>query len=484
MITLIQVKINTLEDYENKLKPKIKSSLVDDDVIERLRTYIGNSCNIIEIEYPYYDSDYLSTFYLHYSQKFKFYDKLCCRLHIKKDDEYYGYITLRPTVFGTKIGKTYLEPNLFIKSGEIAYLMQTNFKVHAFGASTDIKCFPWKRQETDISICAHTAVWTVLRYLSNTSNYYADTTIGKITEMISNDWGRKTPSLGLSPVQVSDIFKEVGLSPIIIGSTKSEEDIFFDEIISYVESGIPIIGFFPKHAISIIGRGNVKYDLIENENFINKRIEIDEKTNIILHSRLIDSTYVMDDRYFPYRKVPLDIPDSNSDVNYGMGEISYIVIPLYHRVQLVYSDIYARLKQWIKGKVMNWGVSNVCRIYITSSNSLKEEVNNSKTIADELRDIILTLNLPKFVWCIDLASPQNYKKNLINGRIIIDTTCATLEPEPWILRHNSDRIEYIDNESRQSKDNNSFIIKVKQVEIVPYEIHYNNLDLINNKGET
>lgn len=147
-------------------------------------------------------------------KKLRQYKKVCCRLHILKADVYYGYITLRPTMKGAKVGKTYLDPVILVD--EQAYLMVYHFKAHVAGNEMEIRSFPWKSQQTDISVCAHTAFWTAIRYFENKFRNYADTTIGEIVEKTQNDWGRKTPSLGLTPVQVSDLFKEYGFSPLIL----------------------------------------------------------------------------------------------------------------------------------------------------------------------------------------------------------------------------------------------------------------------------
>ena len=236
MISFDEFMINNEDDY-GKLKYDKISQLIDDETIEVLKKYIGTKATSIIVEYPYYDSEYLSNYYAHYSQKFKNYPKMCCRLHIENRDEYLGYITLRPTSGGTKIGKTYLSPKTFVERN--AYLMMTDFTAHVLGQKLVIPCFPWKKQEVDISCCAHTATWTVLKYFGNRNKNYPDTNIGDIVKKVKNDWGRETPTMGLTPIQVSDIFKEYGFSPIIVGKNRNEHAI--DEILAYIESGLPVV---------------------------------------------------------------------------------------------------------------------------------------------------------------------------------------------------------------------------------------------------
>lgn len=466
MIKITAVPIQKEKDYD-ALKKAVPAHLMDDKVIECLKKYIGTKCDTIKVEYPYYDSDYLSTYYEHYAQKFKKYEKTCCRLHLEAGEDYYGYITLRPSVEGTKIGKTYIAPELLLDKD--AYLMLSNFDAHVAGQKLEIRCFPWKKQQTDISVCAHTATWTVIRYFGNKYKNYADTTIGDIVEKVENDWGRKTPSLGLDPVQISDLFKQYGLSPLIIGGEKTSDHTFMDEIVAYVESGLPMVGFLSPqdHAISIIGHGRINYESLDNPETVEHLL--DKEANVIPHSRLISSLYVMDDRYFPYREVPMGLPNKHSDVKYGVNELYYAVVPLYNRMQLAYREVYERMVLWLKANVMKWEKVNVCRIYITSANSLRYRAVSSSTMPQVLKDVIQTLSLPKFVWCIDLAGIENYKKGLTTGRIIIDTTSATWEKEPWIMRHDMEKVQYKDY------DEDPNYVYTKKIAIAPYKMYENNL---------
>ena len=466
MISFDEITINSLNDYDNLQIGKI-SELIDEETIKILKRYIGTKATRIIIEYPYYDSEYLSNYYNHYSQKFKHYPKECCRLHIENHENHLGYITLRPTAHGTKIGKTFLSPDAFVNGK--AYLMMTDFTAHVLGQRLPISCFPWKKQEVDISCCAHTATWTVLKYFGNRNKNYSDTSIGEIVEKTKNDWGRKTPTMGLTPVQVSDILKEYGFSPIIIGK-KNKHSI--DEILAYIESGLPIVLFLnmtpENHAISLIGHGEVDLDLIGDS-------VIEADSGVILSSKLIKSVYAMDDRLFPYIKVPKGLPDSQSGVDYGLYQFDYAVVPLHARMQLSYKDVYSKMIAWANDPGFSFGEHPVCRIYITSSKSVKEHAFKNDSMNEELRNIILSLSMPRFVWCIDFADTASYKAGKTTGRIIIDSTSATLEEEPWILKHNVNIVHYRDFDDHCKEYR-------KVMTISPYNMYVHNLRLV--EGDT
>ncbi|WP_310605151.1 hypothetical protein [Anaerosporobacter sp.] len=457
--------IRDLNDYD-KLFDMINDDAIDNQVVDTVKRFLGLKCDRIVIEYPYHDKDFLSTYYCYYSQKFRGFSKKCYRLHVMgENDEYYGYIVLRPTVKGTRLGTTYLSPKALVD--EDAYLMIAGFEAHIMGDKQKIMCFPWMKQEVDISVCAHVAAWTILRYYGTKYHNYADTTMGTITQRIKGDMGRKTPSSGLTPVQIADLFQEYGFSPIIRGGMKEKNNRLLDEMVAYIESGIPIVGFIsPKqHAVSIVGHGKLDYELLDDSVSINKLK--DYKTGVVLHSKLVSSLYVMEDNYFAYRKVSKDLPTSSSDVDYNLYEIKFAVIPLYEKMQLVYNEVYERYTALVESDTMDWEEIKVSRIYMTSTNSLKREAGNNDMMCDELKIIISRLNMSKFVWCIDIAGIDNYKRNLTSGRIIIDSTCSTYEKEPWLLMHDGHQIKYYDEDENQNY--------VVECEVQPYTIYMNNL---------
>lgn len=205
----------------------------------------------------------------------------------------------------------------------------------------------------------------------------------------------------------------------------------------------------------------------------------DPSIDVISHASLVRDFYVMDDNLFPYKKMRIGWADSESDVDYGSAELKYCVVPLYNRMQLVYNEVYERFRTWMKEKAMDWDTPCVSRIYITSANSLKSEAIKAPDMNDMLVDIILKLSLPRFVWCIDLSTFEEYKKGLTSGRIIVDTTAPTLDEEPWILRHDRNRIEYMDIDERISFSNKCESVKTT---IIPYKLYRHNL--IECRGES
>ena len=110
------------------------------------------------------------------------------------------------------------------------------------------------------------------------------------------------------------------------------------------------------------------------------------------------------------------------------------------------------------------------RIYLTSSKSLKEKTREDASMDEDIKKVILELSMPKFVWCIDFSTIEEYKKNLCSGRIIVDSTSEKGYPDSWIFRHDDDAYDYkdYDNGYRPEKP-------IKRIGSNPYHIYVNNL---------
>ncbi len=279
MINLISVEIAAVEDY-NKILQHVREGYIHIRIINELKDRIGTKVTRLLIEYPYYDSDYLSTYYLFYSKKHNPYEKKCYRLHFLKDNTYLGYITLRPTVDGTQVGRSYVHPSLTLD--QTAHMLCSKF--------------------------------------------------------------------------VSNIL------------------------------------------------------------------------------------YTLDDIYFAY-------------------------VPLYDRMQFGYRSVKYQFEQLSKSKSYDFPNDRVTRTYLTSANSLKRETRLNKSMHPELRNCILSLELPKFIWCVDVARPSEFERGKTSCRVIIDSTCSSYDKTPWVLIHDKNSIVYREGEKWYNT----------KVSIEGYDMYINNL---------
>lgn len=99
MLTRENVFIRSESDYD-KLLRYLDPQYMDENLIQQLKKYIGLQSKLVSIEFPYYENDYLSSYYIFYAKKLQKFPKECYRLLFYADRSartLMGYITLRPT---------------------------------------------------------------------------------------------------------------------------------------------------------------------------------------------------------------------------------------------------------------------------------------------------------------------------------------------------------------------------------------------------
>lgn len=115
MIFRESITVRELADYE-KICQIVEPEYIDTDLIEQLKTYIGVQSKMIMVEYPYYENDYLSDYYIFYVKKLQKFPKECYRILFYEDqrgEKLMGYITLRATYHGRRLGKIFFNPRYF-----------------------------------------------------------------------------------------------------------------------------------------------------------------------------------------------------------------------------------------------------------------------------------------------------------------------------------------------------------------------------------
>lgn len=448
----------TSHDYtiiKEKIVENIEDYYLNEQVHKMINNIVSNKMvNNIIIENPYYDIDYLSTYYYFYIKKHRKFKKECVRIHyFGEKNIYLGYMTLRPTVEKTNIGKTYLSPKLFLS--ENSRVITNPFSVHIFGYRTTINAFPWMQQETDITVCAHVAIWSVLRYFGTKYPNYHNITMGSVVEKLPEDIERKIPTSSVNMQKIPDIFKIMGFSPIVLSKNIVGKDRFEREMITYIDSGLPIVACMTEknHAVSVIGYvRDCKEDI--------KKV-LDGAEKLLYNSNVIKEIIVNDDNFCPYlhlrRRTNLNPFDDTlvfSQSERFIEDIDYLIVPLYDRMQYSYGSLYNTLRNFLKSNVfLEDDKKYIVKEYITSANSLKKHaliyIKNT-----DLRNTILKITMPRFVWCVDFISFDNYEQEMIFARILVDTTCCNRIKDPWLLFHNNSFIKFLDESEWKIIDTN------------------------------
>lgn len=417
------------------------------DVANELRKSISLSrVKSILIEYPYVDKDYRSTYYNFYAKKGLHYDSFCSRIHFfahtislsdsleltidhgEESLEYLGFMVLRPTEYNT-IGRTALSPKCI--HDFTGHVMLTKHVTHLLGHRFEVKAFPFMMQHTDISVCAHVACWSILRYYSERFRRYAEFLTYDITRMATPDSpGGLVPSRGLVLSQAIEIFSKGGCYPDVYRKDPSDSALFYRSLYAYIESGIPVFAAMSgrSHAITIVGHGAVPNLPPQAQNKISYSWD------------MLQSLVVADDNFLPYKTV------TNTSTPYSIKDIDAFIVPLPEKIYYSAEDVMAFTEQVINiGSIgtldLALGPSPIIRCFLTTSSSFKGYVrSNSTSMPSELSIASLELPLPQFVWVVEISTTDDWAQKKCSARFIIDATASKYEIHPYFIAHSQNGV--------------------------------------------
>ncbi len=462
MISIDLVDIASVADFD-KLNGFVSDPLYNiQSVIKELKSRVGTRATRVLVEYPYSDLDYNSVYSSFYTKQHKKRPKDCYRLHIFSGEEldgdcYRGYLVLRPSFAGLSLGRGYLDPRLLLDA-DSAYVMQSrSFFANLGGDSFSIATFPWMAQETDVAICAHSAVWSIVRYFSQKYPHHQQLNLDDVVQMTPAFLNRKVPSDGLNFLQISSILSQAGFHCLFLSKDVHGADKMKESLKIYIESGIPMVAGMKRkeHAVVLVGHGRVDHGKLPGG--------VNDYT---LSSSLIDSLIAVDDNYLPY----IEVGETDNFAGYNINDIDNVIVPLYEKMFLPADIMLKKVKDFIDKGGYGFIKNPVLRPYLTSSRSLKRKASLSQDMPDCLKDATIAVEMPKFVWCVDISSEDEYRAGLNSARIILDATAGTYDPNPWLLVHNGDRVTYYDREDSTWRN------KVEKIN--PYAIYENNLERV------
>jgi len=443
---------------------------------ETLNSGLHGYVKAVLVEPLYICKDYRNLFANFYSKKFHERSSYCSRLHFFNDDSitaeeaifhpekyqqaYFGYSVIEP-VNRRCIGRTIVDPYAIGYKQQTHFCLRNQTKVRIHGADYNAHGFPYRSQSGEATVCAHTALWAACRYLSDRYREYRELYPYNLIELTGDTNGRRVPYRGMSYTDYSTILSEFGCHPAIIRpkGTKSsssgkktkdwtkDREAFFD-LYSYVESGFPVLTSFGGHVVTIIGHTILDKLLAGSQ---------PDSNGFFNSAYLVKEYIVVDDNYFPYRLLAY----SGSPQYYGTGgytgmdhppsidAVVAAVVPLPEKAYLppkfardsgckVYSAPAARAKidEVVKKLGLKDGKLKIVRLFLTSGSAFqrrKREYYNQNA-ADELLKFPVSLNVPHFVWVMELSTLETHNARRCFAEIIVDATASKSEYEPIYVR--------------------------------------------------
>jgi len=427
-----------LAQLEKHISPEYNPA----SVANKLAAGISDAVKAILIERNYIDKDYRSTYYHFYAKKGQRYRADCVRLHFfdgtvtfddkafklassvdnNLTDHYFGFMVLRPTGIGT-IGRTVLSPD--VRLGASRFIITANHKVHILGYKLEVHGFPSMDQHIDISVCAHSACWSILRHYSERYSAYREFLTHDITMMAHEfDPGGLIPSKGLEVSHAEHVFQEAGTFPVhVTRDTSSQDDpSFYRQLTAYVESGFPLFAAMHKHghAVAVVGyewRAPVKAAVPA------MRYAWDE----------VQTLAVVDDNHLPYLSIPV-----KGRAFYSVEDIDAFIVALPEKIYYP-ADAIDRLAPTLFKLGTLVGLppkdETIIRYFITTGSALRRFVRNRESEFDpNLLATIMRLPFAQFLWIVEFATEDLWAVGKIAARAIIDATASLREVMPlWLL---------------------------------------------------
>src|SRR6266511_5648194 len=469
----------------------LATSHLERDGLVRLVAALSSSAKCVAVEREYIDKDYRDTFSNFHSKRFSTPSSRCLRLHffnrkvtkaglreacldtnkLKDLNDYYlGYSVIRPTKPNC-IGRTLLAPS---SRGPVSAFASLCFeRVSILGTELEISGFPFISQDSDVTVCAESALWMILRYFSNRYRLYPETYPFQVVNLTKDySLGRIIPSSGLYIWQMAEALRRIGRPPLIY-SRKNFRD--FDHLLyTYIESGIPVLAGLKEHVVVAFGH---------RSNFGAKPSGV----GTILTSAYNEALVVNDDNHVPYQLLhktgAVSGPGAQSS-KYRFSDILDFVAPLPERVFLPAESFQTVVTSILK-KNSPFGFKalspslhkgrSVLRLFLTTGKSFKKHLG-SRTMGNSLvEEAYRNLPLPHFLWVCEISKTDAYSHHEVYGEILWDATRNAHEPNGWIALHYPE-VLVVDMGSALNSEQNLFKIKLQKSR--PYPLYKHNLQPI------
>lgn len=459
---------------------KVGAPHLDQRGLLRFQRAFGDSLKAVILERQYIDKDYRDTFSNYHSKRFQTPDSRCVRLHFFSEalnkasledakqlqSSYLGYSVIRPTRPNC-VGRTLILP---LKNGGATLHIRTCLEVISLlGIDLKVEGFPFISQDTDVTVCAQSALWTVLRYYSNRYPRYGEIhpyQIGALTKDYSI--GRQFPSDGLHMWQMAEALKQRRFEPLIY-TRVAHQDQFEHLLYTYIESGIPCLVGVPSHVVSAYGH----FSEID-------AMEIPGDGGIHYSSEFNQGFVINDDNMHPYQQLHAEGPQRGNDSKYRIDEIDSFIAPLPDKVYLspegfktAAERVLARFRAespFLDNKTL------MLRSFLTTCTSFKRRLLDRKMGHSSVVQVYRNVPMPHFIWVCEISTPEDYEDGKVYGEIIWDATRNGYETSGLVACHLPEKLVFDLGSALNGPEN---LIKSDLQDFSSYDLYVSNLQPIN-----
>lgn len=236
---------------------------------------------------------------------------------------------------------------------------------------------------------------------------------------------RQLPSQGLTVQELANGLNANGHPCLVY----AEKDVSSGELHTrdfalmsiYLESGIPVIVALQNDTAghAVIAIGHQELDISDISLHACSRIWTET-------SEFRQAIVLIDDNLPPYSIAPIHDPASNyTDKSFQGMKITSFLVPLQRHMHLDAGPCYDLVKDILNHKQVGLALSGsgwLTRLFLTGGHSFKEFILRDSLLDDKLREYLLSLSFPKFIWCCELYETSGYEAGRAEGLLLIDAT--------------------------------------------------------------
>lgn len=441
----------------DKLFPSNPFFNTDDSVLPKIQVLIEalceNLCVVVETEYV--DKDYRDAYYRLYSTKLRDYERNCVRLSFFNDgllpilenivsaseaeinkvkEGYFGFVVLRP--LKQCIGRNIISP-MAMKQGTGMSLCGIRMRTSCLGMKLSVWGFPHASQDGQLMTCAETTVWAISEYFGEKYSHYSRIYPHGIVDMLHDSvYERQIPSHGLTYEMISLALQKQHFECKVYHKANAR----FRELFNcYVESEFPLAvaiegndsqGIPFGHAIVCIGQQTLPKDAI---NTVTPRSI--NNVQIYNWNNAISEFVSIDDNMMPYQYFDFNRPTVHySNPDWNNTEITCFIVPLHPKIYIEAEEALGISEQQI-AYTHPAGSEVYVRTLLTTSRSYREYILKQPAITSDTKEMMLNINLPKFVWLTEVSNKTDFLANKVNEILLIDATADSDDGLDAVIEH-------------------------------------------------
>jgi hypothetical protein len=379
------------------------------DVQKKFSNYLSLTKAFV-VEEEYIDREWREEFSTFYS--FTFYkgiNQFTKRIHlIEKDikemndieslqnDDYLGYVVLRPVPAPNRILKGILVPRkeaFGVDQNSKLFMALCKFEPHIGGKAFCLRAFPFYSQDSMVTVCAHASMYMngLFMHRKHGMNrpYFRD--FVKFTTAYP---GRVVPSQGLTPIQMATILANLGYSPVLeLFETKKKDDLAecLNKIDAYIESALPPLLIYGPHVVSVVGH----------------TLRNNEKDYILFDDSGYHLSKLVGQSVFGYKVTKKELSDA-----LNKAKVAFVIGFEFERQYFPLKSIEALFKSPLEKETWR-------RILIVDSRKFKMQAKQKGVSAFE------NISFPHYLWLVEY-----YSNSKLFCEIIIDASAHKDDDNP------------------------------------------------------